>query len=94
MACQILLDFSPRSTLTLGDSCGPEAPMGRTQTGAVRRRRWTPRARTGCLTCRNRRVNVQRHNVNIETEPPDWDFQQGIRYYFEIVVPGRSAEWL
>lgn len=52
MACQILLDFSPRSTLTLGDSCSPEAPMGRTQTGAVRRRRWTPRARTGCLTCR------------------------------------------
>ncbi|EGX93633.1 C6 zinc finger domain protein [Cordyceps militaris CM01] len=157
MACQILLDFSPRTiSLTLSDTSCPEAPLGRTQTGAVRRRRWTPRARTGCLTCRTRRVkcdeerpvcrrctssrvtchgyqlpssektkprksatevgrralqtppdtppprsettalqpfgSVHSHSINVEAEPPDWDVQESIRYYFEIVVPGRTAE--
>lgn len=33
-------------------SSSPEAPLGRTVTGEVRQRRWAPRARTGCLTCR------------------------------------------
>ncbi|OAQ96193.1 hypothetical protein LLEC1_03077 [Akanthomyces lecanii] len=138
MACQILLDFSPRRTLTLGDSYGPEAPLGRTQTGACDEDRPVcRRCISSRLTCRGYQVpsssssqsksrrsaadstgprtlqtppetppnrsqnsaslqqpagSVQRHNINIETEPPDWDFQQGIRYYFEIVVPGRSAE--
>ncbi|XWW92753.1 hypothetical protein V2A60_000679 [Cordyceps javanica] len=151
-----------------GGGAGPDeaAPLGRTQTGGVRRRRWTPRARTGCLTCRTRRVkcdeerpvcrrcilgrltcrgyqmppsekasprksssdngrraslqtppdtpppppqqqqqqqhgqttalqafgSAQRHHLHIEAEPPDWDMQEGIRYYFEVVVPGRTAE--
>ncbi|KAM0664208.1 hypothetical protein ACQRIU_006791 [Beauveria bassiana] len=177
MACQILLDFSSRSSSSsssssslnlTGGAVGPEAPLGRTQTGAVRRRRWAPRARTGCLTCRTRRVkcdeerpicrrcassrvtcrgyqtpsspsqgksrknntpvdsggggsrhhhmlqtppespphhhrrsettallalgSVHQHHINIETEPPDWDLQEGIRYYFQVVLPGRSAE--
>ncbi|KAM3566620.1 hypothetical protein ARSEF4850_000373 [Beauveria asiatica] len=174
MACQILLDFSRSSSIggsggggsssldLITGAGGPEAPLGRTQTGAVRRRRWAPRARTGCLTCRARRVkcdeerptcrrcalsrvtcrgyqtpsspsssagksrkntldkssrhnmlqtppespphhrsettallslgSVHQHHMNMETEPPDWDLQEGMRYYFQVVVPGRSAE--
>lgn len=34
------------------NSSSPEAPLGHTVTGGVRQRRWAPRARTGCLTCR------------------------------------------
>ncbi|KAM3468785.1 hypothetical protein MY5147_007604 [Beauveria neobassiana] len=138
MACQILLlDFSPRSSggssssssssssLNLtGGAVGPEAPLGRTQTGATpssppsqgkSRKNNTPvdssgggsrhhhmlqtppespphhhrRSETTALLALG---SVHQHHINIETEPPDWDLQEGIRYYFQVVLPGRSAE--
>ncbi|KAM3511839.1 hypothetical protein MY11210_004530 [Beauveria gryllotalpidicola] len=112
MACQILLDFSPRSSssssgsLDLGGGGGPEAPLGRTQTGAGKPRKGTldsgrhhmlqtppespqHRSETTALLSLG---SVHQHHINIETEPPDWDLQEGIRYYFQVVVPGRSAE--
>ena len=43
--------LTPHSAF-LDSTSSPEAPLGRTVTGEVRQRRWAPRARTGCLTCR------------------------------------------
>ncbi|KAM3521635.1 hypothetical protein MY4038_008964, partial [Beauveria bassiana] len=120
MACQILLDFSPRSSGSsssssssslnlMGGAVGPEAPLGRTQTGATpsspsqgkSRKNNTPvdsgggsrhhhmlqtppespphhhRSETTALLALG---SVHQHHINIETEPPDWDLQEGIRY--------------
>ncbi|KAJ6779758.1 hypothetical protein PWT90_06290 [Aphanocladium album] len=162
MAAQLILDFSPRIGSVLGDTVSPDAPLGRIQNGQPRRRRWASRARTGCLTCRARKVKCdeekpvcrkctssgqecrgsqyspsarsspettvirtrqrapvtppttppksskssppskstalqlfgseQQHDINIEAKPPRYDFHEGIRYYYEVVLPGRAAE--
>ncbi|KAM3449040.1 hypothetical protein MY3296_007238 [Beauveria thailandica] len=39
-----------------------------------------------------RRQSRQRHVVSAEIEPPSWDYLEGIRYYFEVVRPGRVSE--
>ncbi|KAJ3493885.1 hypothetical protein NLG97_g4444 [Lecanicillium saksenae] len=157
MAAQIILDFSPRMGSALGDTVSPEAPLGHIQNGRPRQRRWASRAKTGCLTCRTRKVKCdeekpvcrkctssgqtchgvgyssspqsspeksfvrttgrrvpvtppttppktsnagtlqlfgseQKQNINVETAPPRYDFHEGVRYYYEVVVPGRAAE--
>ncbi|KAJ3498629.1 hypothetical protein NLG97_g962 [Lecanicillium saksenae] len=91
---------------------------------ASRQRRWTPRVRTGCQTCRLRHVKcderrptckkcsiAQRECVYLlnshlpaegakrdapvklasksvlqqETQPPEWDFMQAVRYYYLMI---------
>ncbi|TQW08647.1 C6 finger domain protein [Cordyceps javanica] len=98
----------------------------------MRQKRWTPRVRTGCNTCRARRVKCDEGRPVCkrcciggrtceyqlrwqsptdgtaalrqrelrpasvaplrETEPPDWDYMQSIRYYLTVIKPMRSNE--
>ncbi|OAQ96198.1 hypothetical protein LLEC1_03078 [Akanthomyces lecanii] len=51
------------------NSSSPEAPLGHTVSGGVRQRRWAPRARTGCLTCRQVYFLVTRQDLFVGAAP-------------------------
>ncbi|KAJ3494912.1 hypothetical protein NLG97_g3767 [Lecanicillium saksenae] len=131
---------------------GVQGSLGFNQTGGIRQKRWTPRVRSGCLTCRARKVKCDEARpvcrrciktrvecrgyaepadhepnqrpvlpkgdtsvrVRIGTGPrhstgslqqhsrrdslyttldhPDWEYFDGIKYYFQIVKPARMPE--
>ncbi|KAJ3481737.1 hypothetical protein NLG97_g7747 [Lecanicillium saksenae] len=66
---------------------------------------WAPRVRTGCLTCRPLVLDARQSDgrsldvlvrrgkpaLPMEAEPPDWEFLEGIRYFYEIVNPVRVS---
>ncbi|OAA81060.1 DUF300 domain protein [Akanthomyces lecanii RCEF 1005] len=39
-----------------------------------------------------RQKQQKRGGVSAEIEPPSWDYLEGIRYYFEVVRPGRVSD--
>ncbi|KAJ6779757.1 hypothetical protein PWT90_06289 [Aphanocladium album] len=126
----------PMSSDDRSSSSSPEAPLGRVLTGEPRQRKWAPRTRTGCITCRLRRIKCDEarpvckrcttsrldcqgyatpdpaHSgltggrgegrlrplrprevtVCVEFEPFDWEFQQSLRYFYEVVLPDLPPE--